>query len=282
MDSQGATCPSCKQAKVYRHPRKTWMRCIPNSNYFECHNCYARFLSIFGGIMILPLTRLRGTKGVVQTDLTASTQSPQEERGPRSGKFRKSLTLAGVSLVILALSSVMIYLCFGGQALQEHSRKFLQFLRITSLPQDTLVTSEPKNSPKGELVSTKTDLPKPKEKKEAPSVLPDEGKSLVAKIPSEVAPSPEPESLESSAQPSQIKIKKGETLSKIIAQHYLGKQQIGLIAIILANPEISKDYMINAGQVIKLPQLDLTDNIIKLQDNLYYRLYGQYYSENDF
>jgi len=231
--------------------------------------------------MILPLTRLRETKGVVQTDLTFSTQSPRKERGPWSGKFRKSLTLVGVSLVILALSSFIIYLGFGGQALQENSRIFLQFLRITSVPQDTLVTSEPKHSPEGELVSTKTDLPKPKEKKEAPSVLPDEGKSPVANIPAEVAPSPKPESLESSAQPSQIKIKKGETLSKIIAQHYPENQQIGLIAILLANPEISEDYTIYAGQVIKLP-LELTDNIIKLQDNFYYGLYGRYYSENDF
>src|SRR5450759_4791679 len=205
MHSQGTICPRCKQMGVpQRLTRKTWMRRIPCSKHFECGNCEARFLSIFGGIMKLPLTRLRETKGIVQTDLTFSNQSPRKERGPWSGKFRKSLTLVGVSLVILALSSFIIYLGFGGQALQENSRIFLQFLRITSVPQDTLVTSEPKHSPEGELVSTKT------------------------------------ESLESSAQPSQIKIKKGENLSKIIAQHYPENQQIGLIAILLANPKISE------------------------------------------
>jgi len=285
MHSQGTICPRCKQMGVpRRRPRKTWMRLIPFSKHFECGNCEARFLSIFGGITKMPLTRLSKAQGVVQTDLTFSTKSHSKERGHWSGKVRKSLTLAGVSLVILALSSFIIYLDFGGQALQEHSRKFLQFLRITSVPQDTLVTSEPKHSPEGELVSNspnRTNLPKPEEKKEAPAILTDEGKSQVANIPAEVTPSPEQESLESSAQPSQIKIKKGETLSKIIAQHYPENQQVGLIAIMLANPEISEDYMIYAGQVIKLPQLELTDNIIKLQDSFYYGLYGRYYSEND-
>jgi hypothetical protein len=283
MHSQGTICPRCKQMGVpRRRPRKTWMRLIPCSKHFECGNCEARFLSIFGGIMKLPLTRLRKAQGVLQTDLSSSTQSPSKERGHWSGKVRKSLTLVRVSLVILAIGSFIIYIGFGGQAVQENSRKFLQFLRITSVPQDAPVTSEPKHSTEGELVSTRTDLPKPEEKKEVPAIVPEEGQSPVPKIPDEVAPSPEPESLESSAQPFQIKIKKGETLSKIIVQHYPENQQIGLIAIRLANPEISEDYMIYAGQVIKLPQLDLKENIIKLQDNFYYGLYGQYYSETDF
>ena len=50
----------------------------------------------------------------------------------------------------------------------------------------------------------------------------------------------------------------------------------------LANPEISNNYLIYAGQVLKLPQLDPTDKIIKLQDNFYYGLYGRYYSDKDF
>jgi LysM repeat protein len=282
MPSHGIFCPNCKEGGVSRSRRKAWMRLIPCSKHFKCNNCDARFISVFGGIIILPLTRLKKAQAVLQTDLTSSTQSPRQKREHGSGKVRKSLTLVRVSLVILAIGSFIIYIGFGGHAVQENSRKFLQFLGITSVPQDAPVTSEPKHSPEGELISTRTDLPKPEEKKEVPDIVPEEGKSPAPKIPAEVAPSPEPESLESSAQPSQIKIKKGETLSKIIVQHYPENQQIGLIAIMLANPEISEDYMIYAGQVIKLPQLDLKDNIIKLQDNFYYGLYGQYYSENDF
>jgi len=283
MHSQGTICPRCKQMGVpRRRPRKTWMRLIPCSKHFECGNCEARFVSIFGGIMKLPLTRLREAQGVVQTNLTFSTQSPRKEWGNRSRKVRKSLTSVKVSLVILALGIFIIYQGFGGKAVQEISAKFTQFLRITSPPQDGLVISEPKNSPEGELVSNRKNLPKPEEKKEAPSVLPDEGESSIANIRAKSGPSAALESLAISTQPSQIEIKKGESLSMIISKYYPKNQQIGLIAIILANPEISKDYLIFAGQILKLPQLDLTDNIIKLQDNFYYGLYGQYYSENDF
>jgi hypothetical protein len=84
-----------------------------------------------------------------------------------------------------------------------------------------------------------------------------------------------------STQPSQIEIKKGESLSVVISKYYPKNQQIGLVAIMLANPEISKDYFIFPGQILKLPQLDPTDQIIKLQNNLYYSLYGRFYSDKD-
>ena len=53
------------------------------------------------------------------------------------------------------------------------------------------------------------------------------------------------------------------------------------MAIILANPEIYKDDFIYSGQVLKLPKLDSTDKSIQLQDNLFYILYGRYYSDAD-
>jgi len=228
--------------------------------------------------MKLPLTRLREAQGVLQTNLTFSTQSPWKERGNRSGKVRKSLTSVKVSLVLLALGIFIIYQGFGGKAVQEIFPKFPQFLRITSPSQDGLVISEPKNSPEGELVSNRKNLPKPEEKKEAPSVLPDEGKSSIANIRAKSGPSAALESLAISTQPSQIEIKKGESLSIVISKYYPKNQQIGLVAIMLANPEISEDYLIFAGQILKLPQFDPTDKIIKLQNNLCYSLYGRFYS----
>jgi hypothetical protein len=187
-------------------------------------------------------------------------------------------------LVILALGSFIVYQSFGGKAVREISRKFRQFARLASTPQDGLVISKPKIAPEGKLVSNssnRTDLPKPEEKKEAPAVLPDERKSPAANIPAEVAPSHEPESLAISTEPSQIIIKKGESLSRIIAKHYPTNQQIGLAAIMLANREISKNNMIYAGQILNLPQLYPTDKIIKLSDNLYYGFYGSYSSDKD-
>ena len=179
--------PSAPGANKWGYPaaaeRKTWMRLIPRSKHFECGNCDARFLSIFGGIMKLPLTRLKKAQSVSQTDLICSIQSPGKERARWFGKICKSLTPATASLVILALGCVIIYQGFRGKAMQQISQRFLQLLPEASTPQDGLIISEPKNLPKGELVTNRTNLPKPEEKKEAPSVLPDKGKSPSANIP---------------------------------------------------------------------------------------------------
>jgi hypothetical protein len=224
--------------------------------------------------MKLSLTRLKEAQSISQTDQTSSIQSPRKERARRFGKFCKSLTLVAAGLVILALSSFIIYHGFGGKAVQQISRRFLHNV---SYRQDGLVISEPKNLPEGELVSNRTNLPIPEEKKEAPSVLPEEGKSSSANIPAEVAPSPEKESLASAPQSSQIDIKRGKSLARIVAQHCPENEQIGLVAIILANPEIYKDDFIYSGQVLKLPKVSYTDKTIQLQDNLFYILYGSYY-----
>ena len=283
MSGHGGICPRCKQGELSRRRhRKFWMRLIPGSKHVECGNCAARFLSIFGGIMILPLIRLKEAQSVSQNDLTSSTQSPRKERSDRFRKFCKSLTLLTAGLVILALGSFISYQGYGRKALQQISHRFLQLLPIGSTPQDGLVISEPKNFPEGELFLDRANLPKPEEQKEAPSVLPDGGKSPPANIPFGVAPSPEQESLASATQPSQIEIKRGESLARILTQHYPENEQIGLVAIILANTEISKNDSIYPGQILKLPKLNSTDKTFQLQDNNYYILYGRYYSDTDF
>ena len=281
MSGHGTICPRCKQGRLSRRHRKSWMRFIPRSKHFECGNCAARFLSIFGGIMKLPLTRLKEAQSVSQTALISSIQSPRKEGARRFGKFCKSLTLVTAGLVILALSCFISYQGFGGKAVQQISRRFLQLLSIGSTPQDGLVISDPNNFPEGELFPDRANLPKPKEQKKAPAVLSNRGKSPPANIPFGVAPSPEQESLASATQSFQIEVKRGESLSRIIAQHYPENKQIGLVAIILANPEIYKDDLIYSGQVLKLPKLDSTDKTIQLQDNLFYILYGHYYSDAD-
>jgi hypothetical protein len=96
----------------------------------------------------------------------------------------------------------------------------------------------------------------------------------------EVAPqdlgheSPSPDLL-----PTQVLVSKGEGLSKIIARHYpQGHEKTVLDAIILANPEISRENMILPGQVIKLPKVDFQEETVQLEDGLLYALYGSYYS----
>src|SRR5271157_5980829 len=251
MSGQEHVCPRCKQEEVRRRRRKTWMRRLPRSKHYECATCATRFLSIFGGIIRLPLTRSRQAPGVLPTDATSATQSPRQERGPWYGKVRQAFTPVKVSLVILVLGSLIIYQGFGGKARQELSRKFRQFLPISSPPQAGPAISEPKNSPEGELVSNGTNLPKPEEKQAAPAVLPDAAKSPPVHIPAQDAPLPGPAPLARPAQFSKIMIKKGDNIGRIIAHYYPDNQQIGLVAIILANPAIHQDNIIYSGQVLK-------------------------------
>ena len=281
MSGREHVCPRCKQEEVRRRRRKTWMRRLPRSKHYECATCATRFLSIFGGIIRLPLTRFRQAPGVLPTDSTSSTQSPRQERGPWPGKVRQSCTPMNVSLVILALGIFIIYQGFGGKLLPEIAQKYRQFLPITSPPRAGSAISESKNSPAGESVSTGTNLPKPAAMQAAPAVLPDEAKSPPDNIAAKGAPLPAPEPLASAARSFQIEVKKGESLGGIIAHHYPGNKQLGLVAIILANPDIHKDDLIYSGQVLKLPKLDSKDQTIQLQDNLFYGFYGSYYSAAD-
>jgi hypothetical protein len=79
--------------------------------------------------------------------------------------------------------------------------------------------------------------------------------------------------------PTQVLVSNGEGLSKIIARHYpRGQERIVLDAVILANPEISRENIILPGQAIKLPKVNFQEQTVQLQDGLLYGLYGSYYS----
>ena len=79
--------------------------------------------------------------------------------------------------------------------------------------------------------------------------------------------------------PTQVLVSKGEGLSKIIARHYpRGQERTVLDAIILSNPEISRENMILPGQTINLPKVNFQEQTVQLQDGLLYALYGSYYS----
>jgi hypothetical protein len=51
-------CPACKITNLQRIRRKTWMRLIHTSRYYECKYCYCKFLRIFG---LFSFVRAHGT-----------------------------------------------------------------------------------------------------------------------------------------------------------------------------------------------------------------------------
>ncbi len=67
-------------------------------------------------------------------------------------------------------------------------------------------------------------------------------------------------------------------MSQIANQRYPADNQLGLDALILANPEINDIDKIFPGQVLYLPEIDLPKETIRLKDQRFYAIYGHYQS----
>lgn len=78
--------------------------------------------------------------------------------------------------------------------------------------------------------------------------------------------------------PAKIVVQKGDSLGKIITQYYPGQEKLGLEATILANPEISREDVIYPRQALNLPRINISAQVVQLQDQQFYALYGSYYS----
>jgi hypothetical protein len=123
--------------------------------------------------------------------------------------------------------------------------------------------------------------PKPEEAQAAAPDAPHPQESLTPETTTTLATTPEvPPREPPGAEPwlAQVVVPKGGSLGKIIAQYYPGQEQLGLRAIILANPEISREDVIQPGQVLNLPQIDVSEQVVHLPDQRLYALYGSYYS----
>ncbi len=81
---------------------------------------------------------------------------------------------------------------------------------------------------------------------------------------------------EESVPPTKWVVRSNESLTKIVTRHYRDDEQIGLEAVILANPDISDEDFITPGQILSLPKIDHTTGEIELPDKSLYVLYGIY------
>jgi hypothetical protein len=73
-------------------------------------------------------------------------------------------------------------------------------------------------------------------------------------------------------------VRSNESLAKIVTEYYRDYEQIGLEAVILANPDISDANYITPGQILSLPEINHATGEIKLPDESLYALYGIYTS----
>jgi type II secretory pathway predicted ATPase ExeA/LysM repeat protein len=76
----------------------------------------------------------------------------------------------------------------------------------------------------------------------------------------------------------QVVVKPTDTLNKIAATWYPENVNLGVEAILLANPGTINEDLISAGQTLKLPTIDPEGQTISLPEHLFYAAYGRYVS----
>ncbi len=94
-------------------------------------------------------------------------------------------------------------------------------------------------------------------------------------------PAPGGQAVESEwTSPGQYEVSaKDRSLNKIVAAHYPHNVKFGFVAVLLANPQIIAEEIINPGQILILPKMHKKNNYIQLNDNLYYLLHKRYNDE---
>ncbi len=83
------------------------------------------------------------------------------------------------------------------------------------------------------------------------------------------------------SRPSQVEAENNDTLIMIARRWFPEQEKLGLLALVLANPQALKEDQIFAGQKLNLPGVNPADQTIRLQDGRVYALYGEYPSLRD-
>jgi hypothetical protein len=77
---------------------------------------------------------------------------------------------------------------------------------------------------------------------------------------------------------SKLVVQAGQSLTRIVDRNYPENQKIGMGAVILANPTIVREDIIYPGQTLFLPAINFANQTIRLQNHLFYAIYGTYRS----
>jgi len=85
------------------------------------------------------------------------------------------------------------------------------------------------------------------------------------------APAPSPR-----ATSAQLIAQAGDSLNRIANRNYPDDKKLGLVALILANPEITNENKILPGQTLYLPEISFDKETIRLRDKQFYAIYGRY------
>ena len=90
------------------------------------------------------------------------------------------------------------------------------------------------------------------------------------------APSPRPTPAQVLSASAQLIAQAGDSLNRIANRNYPDNKKLGLVALILANPEITNENKILPGQTLYLPEISFDKETIRLRDKQFYAIYGRY------
>ena len=134
----------------------------------------------------------------------------------------------------------------------------------SSSPQGTSeMKSEVSGNPKAAEISTKKEgLGKPQE--------------ALNEVGGTPAPSPMATPAQVLSVSTQLIAQAGDSLNRIVNRNFPDNKKLGLVALILANPEITNENKILPGQTFYLPEISFDKETIRLRDKQFYAIYGRY------
>ena len=83
-------------------------------------------------------------------------------------------------------------------------------------------------------------------------------------------------SLVQTSRPWQVEVKGNDNLTLIAQRWFPGQRELGLVALLMANPQNLNANLIIAGQKLNLPRIDPVNQTIQMKEGILYALYGTY------
>jgi general secretion pathway protein A len=78
------------------------------------------------------------------------------------------------------------------------------------------------------------------------------------------------------SRPWQVEVKGNDNLTLIAQRWFPGQRELGLVALLMANPQNLNANLIIVGQKLNLPRIDPVNQTIQMKEGILYALYGTY------
>jgi general secretion pathway protein A len=234
---------------------------VPRNINLLCDN--ALFICMTEGLEKVNPQILKKAWKVLQTDSIWALQAPPTP-------WRRGLLWRSA---VACLASLLLGFALGQSDLPRHL--LAGRLDARSQPLARTTTNSETNL---DLVSKKQTLALPQDHR----VTAEEVSPQVPEPQPSVAPSPampSPEQAVALPQDHRVTAEDGN-LSRIISKFYPNNKEVGLAAVLLANPQITSSDLIYVGQQLILPNIKNTGKIFRLPDAKYYVYYDQYISDS--